>query len=173
MRRSDVLSALVTKLPTRCSLLCGLLAGYHPPHAAAVQPPMVAGAAPITPQQGGSPQPAAVGAASGGVPTGREDTEQTLRVSRNSSELLAEMLAPVKSSGDRSGLQEQFLLDLVDQCYRWALTIVTIHVCASFYFASPGYDAVFMVTRAALASHSAASDNKALFLSYIMASAPV
>ena len=44
--------------------------------------------------------------------------ETTLRVSRNSCELLGEMLGPIKAGGDASGLQETFILDLVDQCYR-------------------------------------------------------
>lgn len=48
----------------------------------------------------------------------REEVEQALRVSRNSAELLQEMLAPVKASADRAGLHETFVTDLADQCYR-------------------------------------------------------
>ncbi|KAF8056348.1 chid1 [Scenedesmus sp. PABB004] len=90
--------------------------GYHPPHAAA-PPPMVAGAGAV-PAPGGAPAP---GAAGGGapVPSSREDVETTLRVSRNSAELLAEMLAPIKAGGDAGGLQESFVADLVDQCLRY------------------------------------------------------
>jgi hypothetical protein len=61
----------------------------------------------------------AASAAAAGVPSTRQDVEQTLRVSRNSCELLGEMLGPIKAGGDASGLQETFILDLVDQCYRW------------------------------------------------------
>jgi hypothetical protein len=48
----------------------------------------------------------------------RAEVEQALRVSRNSAELLQEMLAPIKTSSDKSGLQETFVTDLADQCYR-------------------------------------------------------
>jgi hypothetical protein len=54
-----------------------------------------------------------------GVASTRQDVEQTLRVSRNSCELLGEMLGPIRGAGDASGLQETFIMDLVDQCYRW------------------------------------------------------
>lgn len=53
----------------------------------------------------------------------REEVEQALRVSRNSAELLNEMLAPIKATGDRSSLQEPFVADLVDQCYRCGLGV--------------------------------------------------
>jgi hypothetical protein len=39
-------------------------------------------------------------------------------VSRNSAELLQEMLTPIKGSADRTGLHETFVTDLADQCYR-------------------------------------------------------
>eukprot|EP00878_Enallax_costatus_P019987 GHUV01021108.1.p1 GENE.GHUV01021108.1~~GHUV01021108.1.p1 ORF type:complete len:480 (+),score=158.33 GHUV01021108.1:171-1610(+) len=93
--------------------------GYHPPHAPAVQPATVAGAAPIDAQHP-SPEAAAV------VPTNREQVEQHLRVSRNSAELLAEMLAPIKSGGDRAALQETFVNDLVDQCLRYRSLLAEI-----------------------------------------------
>jgi hypothetical protein len=39
-------------------------------------------------------------------------------VSRNSAELLQEMLAPIKTNTDKTGVHETFVTDLADQCYR-------------------------------------------------------
>jgi hypothetical protein len=41
-------------------------------------------------------------------------------VSRNSAELLQEMLAPIKTNSDKTGVHETFVTDLADQCYRCA-----------------------------------------------------
>ncbi|KAF6252500.1 hypothetical protein COO60DRAFT_521612 [Scenedesmus sp. NREL 46B-D3] len=38
---------------------------------------------------------------------------------QNSCELLGEMLGPIRAGGDTAGLQEAFVMDLVDQCYRY------------------------------------------------------
>lgn len=50
-------------------------------------------------------------------------------MSRNSAELLQEMLAPVKASADRAGLHETFVTDLADQCYRCVGGDVCVDVC--------------------------------------------
>jgi len=51
-------------------------------------------------------------------PASREEVEQALRVSRNSAELLQEMLGPIKAAADKTGVHETFVTDLADQCYR-------------------------------------------------------
>lgn len=47
-------------------------------------------------------------------------------MSRNSAELLQEMLAPVKTSSDKTGVHESFVTDLADQCYRCAFVCVVV-----------------------------------------------
>jgi hypothetical protein len=92
--------------------------GYHAPHPAAMQPAMVAGAQPILPPAAGGHAPPAADAV--GVPQARPDIEQSIRVGKNSADLLQEMLGPLSAPGaDRAALQEPFVADLVQNCYRY------------------------------------------------------
>lgn len=71
----------------------------------------------------GAPQPVP-GVA---MPQTEADVEQTLRVARNSAELLTEMLAPIRAEGvgaSPGAVKEVFITDLVDQCYRYVCMCV-------------------------------------------------
>lgn len=56
------------------------------------------------------------------VPRSPRSIDQAVKVAGNSAELLTEMLQPLKDAaaagGDTSGVREQFITDLADQCYR-------------------------------------------------------
>jgi hypothetical protein len=55
------------------------------------------------------------------LPASDEEAQQAVRVALNSAELLVEMLAPIQAAGaeaDPAAIQEVFITDLADQCYR-------------------------------------------------------
>jgi len=75
------------------------------------------------------------GASAGGVPPGvplpanDEEAQQAVRVALNSAELLVEMLAPIQAAGagaDPSSVQELFITDLADQCYRYRSVLAEV-----------------------------------------------